>query len=652
MLACQGEGGTQKKDVRSTSGLLLKGPPRRAGMGMPEAKSHLLYTWEHHRANLFPERHFFLVGEHYSAEMFPGRRNFQCGEHQRLIWCRLVSFLINHSVINVDVDIFIYFPHICHPKQTKLQMASYLFKTNLSNLRNIFCCKRLVILTIVLFAIFVTGCTGSGSKGSGDTEKANIPQKERIIYRSLDDLAAGKVATYTGSTQERALEQKYPKMHILRMDDDVDMIKALLSGICDAIVLDDYTFKYYTKQFGGVEAIDTFGELSFGVVFKKGKNTVLREQFNDFLKEIKSNGILEDMRQRWIEDPDNAVSPEMEMPQSGTPVIISIAAGAVPFQFYRNGELTGFEIELCKRFSVYIQRPVEFKDSEWAALITSIAAGSDDMAISALNITSDRAEAVDFSESYYTCSSLVGVRLENTENYIPTEGGEDHVEKSGMFESLKKSFYRNIVEEDRYKMILSGLKLTAFISLMAGIIGTLFGAVICWMKMHRNKSVRLFAGTYISIMQGTPVLVFLMFMFYVVFAGTPVNAVWVSIITFAMNFSAYAAEMFRTSIEGIDKGQTEAGLSLGYTPVRTFTKFIMPQALANVLPVYKGEVISLIKDTSIVGFIAVQDLTKVGDIIRSRTFDAFFPLIMVAVLYFALAWIFATALGLIGPKRK
>ena len=119
-----------------------------------------------------------------------------------------------------------------------------------------------------------------------------------------------------------------------------------------------------------------------------------------------------------------------------------------------------------------------------------------------------------------------------------------------------------------------------------------------------------------------------------------------------MNFAAYAAEMFRTSIEGIDKGQTEAGLSLGYTPARTFLKFIMPQAFATVLPVYKGEIISLVKTTSIVGFIAVQDLTKVGDIIRSRTFDAFFPLVMVAILYFVLSWIFATALDFIGPKKK
>ena len=165
-------------------------------------------------------------------------------------------------------------------------MASYLFKSNLSNLRNSFSCSRLVTLAIAMSAIFIAGCRCSKSEIQPGAGKTDISQKERIVYRSLDDLATGRVATYTGSTQERALEQKYPKMHILRMDDDVDMINALLSGICDAIVLDDYTFKYYTKQFGGVEAIDTFGELSFGVVFKKGKNTVLRGQFNDFLKDF------------------------------------------------------------------------------------------------------------------------------------------------------------------------------------------------------------------------------------------------------------------------------------------------------------------------------------------------------------------------------
>ena len=117
-----------------------------------------------------------------------------------------------------------------------------------------------------------------------------------------------------------------------------------------------------------------------------------------------------------------------------------------------------------------------------------------------------------------------------------------------------------------------------------------------------------------------------------------------------MNFGAYVSEMFRSAIENVDKGQTEAGIALGFTPVKTFFYIVMPQAFKQVLPVYKGELVSLVKMTSIVGYIAVQDLTKVGDIIRSRTFDAFFPLIMIAILYFILSWIFATVLDLIGKK--
>jgi polar amino acid transport system substrate-binding protein len=171
------------------------------------------------------------------------------------------------------------------------------------------------------------------------------------------------------------------------------------------------------------------------------------------------------------------------------------------------------------------------------------------------------------------------------------------------------------------------------------------------MRMSRIALFRNVARIYVSIMRGTPVLVLLMLMFYVVFAGTSVDAIAVSIITFGMNFAAYVSEMFRTAIQSVDRGQTEAGIALGFSPVQTFVNIIMPQAIQKVLPVYKGEMISLIKTTSIVGYIAVEDLTKVSDIIRSRTFDAFFPLLMVAILYFVLSWIFGKALDLLNTKK-
>jgi polar amino acid transport system substrate-binding protein len=139
-------------------------------------------------------------------------------------------------------------------------------------------------------------------------------------------------------------------------------------------------------------------------------------------------------------------------------------------------------------------------------------------------------------------------------------------------------------------------------------------------------------------MRGIPVLVVLMLIFYVVFASVNIDPVFVSVIAFGMNFAAYAAEIYRAGIESIDRGQTEAGVAMGFTKVQIFLDIILPQTVMRILPVYKGEFITLVKMTSIVGYIAVQDLTKASDIIRSRTFDAFFPIIMVAVLYFLISW--------------
>lgn len=159
-------------------------------------------------------------------------------------------------------------------------------------------------------------------------------------------------------------------------------------------------------------------------------------------------------------------------------------------------------------------------------------------------------------------------------------------EKVSMLDRIKESFYSNLILEDRYMLILNGLKTTMIITVFAVILGTLLAGIICWMRMSRSRWMSGFARTYIFIMRGTPVLVLLMIMFYVVLASSNASGVLVSIITFALNSAAYFAEMMRTSIQGIDKGQTEAGLSLGFTRTQTFFHIVFPQATRNVIPVY------------------------------------------------------------------
>ena len=205
--------------------------------------------------------------------------------------------------------------------------------------------------------------------------------------------------------------------------------------------------------------------------------------------------------------------------------------------------------------------------------------------------------------------------------------------------SLVESFTNNLLVEDRYRMILDGLQVTLLITLFAAILGTLLGGLICWMRMSRRAWVRQTARVYIDLMRGTPVLVLLMLMYYVVMAPMDATGIVVAIVTFAMNTAAYISEMLRTTIQSIDRGQTEAGLALGFTHRQTFFKIVMPQVVKAMMPVYQGEIISLLKGTSIVGYIAVADMTRASDLIRSRTFDAFFPLILTALIYFLVAWL-------------
>ena len=208
-----------------------------------------------------------------------------------------------------------------------------------------------------------------------------------------------------------------------------------------------------------------------------------------------------------------------------------------------------------------------------------------------------------------------------------------------MMNGITESFYNNLIAEDRYRMILGGLQLTLLITICAAILGTFLGGVVCWMRMNRRPWLQQVAKVYINLMRGTPVLVLLMLMYYVIMAPLDATGVVVAIVTFAMNTSAYISEMLRTSIQGIDRGQTEAGLALGYTQQQTFFRIVLPQVIRAVMPVYQGEVVSLLKGTSIVGYIAVNDMTRASDLIRSRTFDAFFPLIMTAIIYFLMAWL-------------
>lgn len=482
---------------------------------------------------------------------------------------------------------------------------------------------------LLLLVILLAGCTSK--------------TQEIKDIKTLDDIRTARIGVVLGTTHDAFLTQEMTNAEIIRVESFPDLMMALESHKCDVIYCDHINYVHVRDNYPGIREIDTGYPLEhFGIAFNK-ENPLLVKQFNRFLKTIRENGLYQEMIDRWIYNASNADIPYIYIPTTGEPLRVAVAGTFFPFSFVKEQELSGFDVEIMMHFASYIKRPIELQSINFGSLIAALQAGKADIISSALSITEERKKMVIFSDPYFDSETIVAT--------LPP-GAIPEMTFSDYWKSIKESFVNNIIAEDRYMLIFNGMKTTIIISIFSILLGTLLGALICYMRMSSNTWLRKTAMTYITLMRGMPVLVLLMMMFYVFLADVKVNAVQVAIITFALNFSAYVCEMFRTAIQGVDRGQTEAGIALGFSSVQTFYHIIMPQAVKNVLPVYKGEMISLIKMTSIVGYIAVEDLTKMSDIIRSRTFDAFFPLVMVAILYFLLAWIFGKALDLFNPKQQ
>ena len=226
-----------------------------------------------------------------------------------------------------------------------------------------------------------------------------------------------------------------------------------------------------------------------------------------------------------------------------------------------------------------------------------------------------------------------------------------------MLQSFQERFYLNCIADDRWKYLVNGLKVTLTITFFALIIGVVLGFLVAivrstYDKTGKLKILNLICKVYLTVIRGTPVVVQLLIIYFIIFGSVDINKTLVAVMAFGFNSGAYVAEIFRSGIMSIDDGQFEAGRSLGFNYAQTMFYIIMPQAFKNVLPALGNEFIVLLKETSVSGYIALEDLTKGGDIIRSRTYDAFMPLIAVAVIYLVMVMIFTKLVNMLERRLR
>jgi polar amino acid transport system substrate-binding protein len=325
-------------------------------------------------------------------------------------------------------------------------------------------------------------------------------------------------------------------------------------------------------------------------------------------------------------------------------VKFAMNSGAPPFSYSKDGKIVGYDIEIAATIAASLGKKLETIDMDFGAILPALISGKVDMAGGCISITEERAKSVLFSIPTYHAGVYVMV------------GDNKIIRQKGFFAGLGESFSKTFIVEKRYKLVATGLWVTVIITLFSALFGTMLGFAVCATRRAHSPWLNAPAKVFIRAIQGTPIVLLLMILYYIIFGNVEVNGIVVAIIGFSVNFAAYVSEMMRAGIDAVDKGQLEAASAIGFSKIQVFAKILFPQASRHALPVFKGELISMLKMTSVVGYIAIQDLTKMSDIIRSRTYEAFFPLIATAIIYFVIAYIAISLVALlekrIDPKQR
>lgn len=474
--------------------------------------------------------------------------------------------------------------------------------------------------------------------GSDGTEES-----AQTIF-SLEDLAGKVVGVQTGTTGDIYISDD-PELKLKgveRYNTGFEAVQALSQNKIDAVVIDDQPAQAFVAQMNGLTILDTeYVKEDYAMAVQKG-NTELLGKLNEAIAALQENGTLKTIIDFYIDHSGEGYTSPKGVKHPNGELVMATNAEFPPYEYYDdNNEIVGIDADLAKAIGDYLGYEVTISDMKFDSIITSVATGKAQFGMAGLTVTEERQQSIDFTNPYYTGKQVVIVRK--------SAGAQK--------ETIIDRFKRNFLQAGRWKMLLSGLGITLLITFFSTIFGVLIGFLVAIVRSTHDKTgslriLNIIAQIYTTVIRGTPTVVQLLIIYYVVFASVNIPKVVVAVIAFSMNSGAYISEIIRSGIMSIDEGQFEAGRSLGFNYARTMHYFILPQAFKNVVPALGNEFITLLKETSISGYIAINDLTKIGDVIRSRTYDAFMPLVTVALVYLLLVFIFARLWGVLEGRLR
>lgn len=501
--------------------------------------------------------------------------------------------------------------------------------------------KLLVFMMILLILTGVpAGYVCAADKGSTaaddgqNTKDMEEGAKAGPELTTYEELSGKTVSMLTGAPFEGLVSSFAPDVAEYTYYNNMpDMILALKQKKTDAILNNNAIVALAINRDKDIALFPkTLKESVFGIAFNKESPDydTWQRAYDAIPKET-----IDDLWEKWTGTDDSVKVPtDQDWPGNGGTVTVAACDSLEPMSYLgKNGVVMGFDIDIVLLMAKELDVKVEFEPMEFASILSYVQSGKALMGVGSIIVTDERREAVNFVEYYPAAFQLVVRRAEVADSDM------------SFAQMIKSSFEKTFIREDRWKLFLKGFLTTLVITVMSVILGTALGFLVYLLCRNDNRIANCITGAAMWLVQGMPMVVLLMILYYIVFAKVSVDGVIVSIIGFTLTFASSVIGLLRIGVGAVDRGQYEAAYSLGYPDHRIFFRIILPQALPHVINAYKGEIVALIKATAIVGYIAVQDLTKVGDLVRNRTYDAFFPLIAIAVIYFALE-------GLIGAMIK
>lgn len=494
--------------------------------------------------------------------------------------------------------------------------------------------KRTIGFLFLFFLLFTGTVCAAGQVRS----KSDLNKRGMIIGVGTGDIA------------ELAVLQEFPNAKIAYYDDKFSGYESVASGKIDAFVYDLRQMEL-TIESGraGVQLLDETMDWTTKIavgISSVSKIPDLENQVNRFIAQMGEAGTLNEMYQRWVVENREEMPPLAAMAQGKAELHLTVGTSGIvpPYSYYGADGLTGYDIELAERFAYWLGADLTFKVYDYGSIIAAASTGQIDVIMANLQVMDERAENFLFSDTLY--EEKLGIMVRDAD---PAEDAKSAALIS-LWNRVSSSFEKTFIRENRWKLFAEGILNTVVITVLSVLLGTALGFGLFMLCRSGNKAANAVTRFCLSVIHGTPMVVLLMVLFYIVFGKLSVSGSVVAVFGFALTFGSAVFGILNVGIGAIDHGQYEAACALGYSGRKAFFRYILPQALPAMAEPFKHEVIGLIQATAVVGYIAVQDLTKMGDIVRSRTYEAFFPLISVTLIYFLLEGILAFIISRIGRK--